>query len=217
MATLRTLAFISSSLQSIAQATHLIILASFHARGDRFTGMKSYSDLVERAFLDTDLLQTLCPSEPRNRELLRSIQEADEQTLSGGKTVGDARMFARVRGGLFYALDALDEAHVIFQQENDDLSAYWHGMMHRREGDFENARYWFRRAGVLPVFDQMHHAASEHSADMAKQANWDPYLFTWQCEQARFGANETGPELAALQLAEFQALFDYCWRKSELT
>ena len=50
---------------------------------------------------------------------------------------------------------------------------------------------------------------------MARQSNWDPYLFTGECEQARFGETESLKELATLQRLEFEALFDYCWRQSE--
>jgi hypothetical protein len=49
---------------------------------------------------------------------------------------------------------------------------------------------------------------------MARQSSWDPYLFTGQCEQARFGAEELVAEMAKLQRAEFEVLFDYCWRQS---
>ena len=122
-----------------------------------------------------------------------------------------------MRGGLFYAIDALDDAHAFFQNAKGDLAAYWHGMMHRREGDFENARHWYRRAGALPCFATLHRAASEFSADMARQQNWDPYLFTGECEQARFGAEENVRELVRLQRVEFEGLFDYCWRQSALT
>ena len=123
-------------------------------------------------------------------------------------------MFALVRGGLFYALDALPEAHAIFQEASDDPGAYWHGMLHRREGDFDNARYWFRRAGVLPFFAEVHREACAHSEAMARQANWDPYLFAGQCEQVRFGDADLAGEMQALQRVEFDAIFDYCWRQS---
>jgi hypothetical protein len=52
---------------------------------------------------------------------------------------------------------------------------------------------------------------------MARQSSWDPYLFTGQCEQARFGDHELVKELAALQRVEFEVLFDYCWRESGLS
>ena len=176
--------------------------------------MKSYSDFIDRIFLQEDMLEKLTPSEPLSTALLLRIRAADDAALSGGKTVGHAGNFALVRGGLFYAIDALDEAHAFFQDAKGDLGAYWHGMMHRREGDFDNARYWYRRAGVLPCFAALHRAASEFSADMARQANWDPYLLTGECEQARFGAEELVGEMQKLQRAEFDAIFDLWWRRA---
>ena len=53
------------------------------------------------------------------------------------------------QGGLWYAVDELDRAHGIFQDDPSPEGSYWHGMLHRREGDFFNARYWFQRAGRL--------------------------------------------------------------------
>lgn len=178
--------------------------------------MKTYSDFVDRILREEGLLQKLVPTEPLNYELLLKLRATDDATISGQKAIGKPAMFSLVRGGLFYALDAIDEAHRIFQDSPGDLGSYWHGMMHRREGDFDNARYWFRRAGTLPFFDALHSAASEFSADMAKQENWDPYLFTGVCEQARHGEDEGLKELAKLQRVEFEGLFDYCWRQSEL-
>lgn len=176
--------------------------------------MKTYSDLVDRVFLQEDLLRKLIPSEPLNYEMVRKIQKAEDSEIAGDAILKNAGAFSLIRGGLLYALDAIHEAHAIFQDAKGDLGSYWHGMMHRREGDFDNARYWFRRAGVLPVFNEMHRVAGESSADMARQMNWDPYLFTGKCEQARFGETEGMAELVALQNAEFEVLFDYCWRMS---
>jgi len=178
--------------------------------------MKRYSDFVDRVFLQEDLLRKLIPTEPSDPELVLRIRAADDATLSGDKTPGNPAVFSLIRGALFYAADAIHDAHKIFQDAPGDLGSYWHGMMHRREGDFDNARYWFRRAGVLPFFGTLHRAASEHSSVMARQLNWDPYLFTGECEQARFGETENLKSLSALQRAEFEVLFDYCWRQSAL-
>ncbi len=147
-----------------------------------------YSQFVDRLLSQEDLLKSLFPKGPLDSDIARSLREADDGVLAGEKILADAAMFSLVKGGLFYALDALPEAHAIFQEANDDVAAYWHGMLHRREGDFDNARYWFRRAGVQPFFSEAHRAASARSDTMARQSNWDPYLFTGQCEQVRFGA-----------------------------
>lgn len=41
-----------------------------------------------------------------------------------------------------------ERAHAIVQQEETDPMAAWiHAVIHKIEGDLENARYWYRRAG----------------------------------------------------------------------
>lgn len=176
--------------------------------------MPRYSDFIDRIFLNPDLHQKLHPTEPVDWEFPSKVRDASDETLTGGKPIRDARMLALVRGALLCAGDALDPAHKIFQNDPSPLGSYWHGVMHRREADFDNARYWFRNAGQLPSFDKMHDAAREASANMARQSTWDPYLFTGLCEQAKFGAEELKSECLALQRAEFEVLFDYCWRQA---
>jgi hypothetical protein len=38
-------------------------------------------------------------------------------------------------------------AHEIVQAKRSALAAWLHGIVHTLEGDLENARYWYRRAG----------------------------------------------------------------------
>jgi len=176
--------------------------------------MPRYSDLADRVLNHPDLLGALTPTTPLNYDLSRKLREASDADLAGGAAITDAAMFPFVRGGLLYAADELDAAHRIFQDEPSSLGSYWHGMMHRREGDFDNARYWFRRAGRLAFFGKMHDAARALSPDMAKQSTWDAYLLTGQCEQVKHGAHELMAECVALQRAEFKVLFDDCWQRA---
>ena len=176
--------------------------------------MHGYSDFIDRLLLNPDLLRKLTPTEPLGWDLPEKIRDASDETISGGMEIADPKMFALVRGALLNAVDALDDAHRIFQEDPSDLGSYWHGVMHRREGDFDNARYWFRRAGRLPISDRMHAAAAQVSANMAKQTSWDASLLTGLCEQAKFGDTEAIPECVRLQRVEFDELLAYCWRKS---
>ena len=41
-----------------------------------------------------------------------------------------------------------DKSHNLVQQYNDELSCLIHAYLHRVEGDFGNANYWYRRAGT---------------------------------------------------------------------
>jgi len=42
-----------------------------------------------------------------------------------------------------------DQSHELVQSYSDTLSCLIHGYLHRVEGDSENARYWYERAGTV--------------------------------------------------------------------
>jgi hypothetical protein len=43
-----------------------------------------------------------------------------------------------------------ETAHGVVQQYEQDLTAAWiHAILHKIEGDLDNSRYWYRRAGKL--------------------------------------------------------------------
>ena len=176
--------------------------------------MPKYSEFIDRVLRSSDLLKEILPRGPLHWELPGEIAKADDSALLGSAVLKSATALKLVRGGLLYAADALDAAHRFFQDDSSDLGSYWHGMMHRREADFDNARYWFRRAGRLSFFSELHREASSHSADMARQDNWDAYLLTGLCEQAKYGAPELTGECVSLIRAEFHAVFDYTWRQA---
>ena len=61
---------------------------------------------------------------------------------------------------------AWQQAHTIVQQHQSTLAAWLHGIVHVLEGDLDNARGWYRRAGrTFPPPDTV---AAEISA--ARQA-----------------------------------------------
>ncbi len=43
-------------------------------------------------------------------------------------------------------------AHEIVQQHEDTTTAWIHAVLHKIEGDHDNSRYWYRRAGKLEHF-----------------------------------------------------------------
>lgn len=111
-------------------------------------------------------------------------------------------------GALFLYFSYLDDAHNIFQTVPRTEGSYWHGIMHRMEGDAGNAGYWFRRAGWHPVFPALQREALQLGYSPLTGGDWDPLAFIRFCGSA---AKSEERDLAKrVQLAEWQLLFDYC-------
>jgi hypothetical protein len=118
--------------------------------------------------------------------------------------------------------DFLDESHAISQGVKSASGSFWHGIMHRREGDYANAKYWFGRVGAHPIFADLARAARElAAADSSKAApqapgrdEWDPYRFVDRCEAAVGGKSADAPLIALIQQAEWELLFDFCYAEA---
>jgi hypothetical protein len=60
-------------------------------------------------------------------------------------SVVDAESLARAVDLL--TAGAWQQAHEIVQDQDSSLAAWLHGIVHILEGDLDNARYWYRKAG----------------------------------------------------------------------
>ncbi|MCO8123054.1 hypothetical protein NHH03_15005 [Stieleria sp. TO1_6] len=57
--------------------------------------------------------------------------------------------------GFWLVAGDIHQSHSISQDLGSAEGSFLHGIMHRREGDFGNAKYWFRRVGGHPVLEQL--------------------------------------------------------------
>lgn len=117
--------------------------------------------------------------------------------------------------------DFLDESHVISQSLHSPTGSFWHAIMHRREGDFSNSKYWYARCADHPVLQQLPRFANDilHPLPADKSylrltcGGWDPNAFVDLAEELHHHPEDRRhPTAVALQRLEWKLLFDHCAR-----
>ena len=169
-------------------------------RSDFSSAIESLVDGPAGAMVAMPLLPG-APRESPGLERLRSMSVDD--LFDGGPIV--RRDYAEcVRSGLYLYFSALDESHGISQRISTSTGSYWHGIMHRQEGDWSNAKYWFRRVGSHPVYADIESETGE---------SWDPFRFVDDCSAASSG--HVGRDRALkLQMLEWNLLMRHCHRQA---
>ena len=121
----------------------------------------------------------------------KELDRALEDLLKGGKLPEVSREL--LRGLVLLWHDHMDAAHEIAQAIENPDGSFLHGILHRREPDYGNATYWFRRVGRHECFSEIARRVGEmlkanNESGMEKQlirnGEWDPYGFIALCEKA---------------------------------
>lgn len=103
--------------------------------------------------------------------------------------------------------DFLNESHEISQELSSPTGSLLHGIMHRREPDAWNSKYWFRRVGDHPVYAAIGAAAKELGYGTGA---WDPLRFVDDCEAARGKGTEREELLKRVQAKEIELVAAWC-------
>jgi hypothetical protein len=120
--------------------------------------------------------------------------------------------------GLWLLHNYLDESHKISQDIETGTGSYWHALMHRREPDFGNAKYWLRQVGRHPIFSDLRAAATQCADSvndpagrfLSAQNDWDPFAFVDLCQLSLSGASSSLALCVEIQRREWDLLMAFC-------
>ena len=166
----------------------------------------------------SDALQSLPPlplgpgvEHREHKSMLDGLSPADFSGPGGDRNAASCCL-----SGIWLRFGYLDESHTISQAIHTAEGSYWHGIMHRHEPDYGNAKYWFRQTGSHPLFaelgEQSAALAAESACPAARQWStgvWDPFEFVDFCEREEHGGANQNLAVALVQL-EWDLLFEYC-------
>jgi len=156
---------------------------------------------------------------PRSGVVPCRALEVRLRSLCGELSLGQDTTDRVVAAGLLYH-DHHNEAHDLVQDAIDAEGSVIHAIVHRREPDFWNARYWYRRVGDHPIYFRITPRVSELGGTEATtglarrlilSGSLDPLAFVDALESA-VGKPPSDPVvlfLRRLQHAEFESLVDH--------
>ncbi len=166
-------------------------------------------------------LMELGPGQP-NEDLRIELRKCTIESIFPEQVIRDEDMARTCLAALWLYQDFLTEFHHLIQLVQTNTASFWHAIMHRREQDYWNSKFWFRSAGQHPIFPALQQKALELSRKGAgdptaifirKQYEWDPFVFVDLCERNQ--GTQSSAELLCrqIQTAEWEILFDFCYDK----
>ena len=161
----------------------------------------------------TEVPVVLMPTEALDAAVSRELMGANLFPDHNSKS--DAQMSELCRAGLLMFNDDLARAHDIIQTIGSPTGSFWHAIMHRREGDFDNAKYWWDRTGEHPLFDELHDVILHRVPDfgflneLRGAPTWKPEIFNEWCQRSAENG-ESDAALREVQRLEMKLLLEWC-------
>jgi hypothetical protein len=176
-------------------------------------------ELARKPLTQPGPLVVTAPTSAETRSLLSHVTLTDLLNVP----IRDMDSAQAVLAGLWLGHDALEEGHRLAQDIASPTGSFWHAIMHRREGDFSNAKYWYARCRGHPA----QRSITAAMASLAKMTGVDPLgkrlvAVRWDgpelvdlVESVYRRPTDTKAKLAQrLQQIEWEGLFEYCAAKA---
>ena len=190
-------------------------------------GLSKPAEEIRRSLLARSPIAPLTPTEPWDAGVHRKLETLGDTDLFAAP-VKDPDYARATLSGLHLLNDGLDHAHRLAMssgvsaQNTRSTLDYWHGILHRREPDYSNSKYWFHRVGDHPIFADMLDGSKEAVDDDAvpvgdpvraaieRLDEWDPFQFIDLCSDHDQDGGDGHALLRAIQLSEISRLLAFC-------
>jgi hypothetical protein len=168
----------------------------------------------------TDAYTHLVVTGAGDREAFAALQALSPEDMLSQQPK-DRDEAAGLLAGLWLWHDCLDESHRISQSITTPTGSMWHAIMHRREGDFSNSKYWYARCRNHSMLQTLGATANEviNTFPADKRAfkiavnGWNPDALVDLVEAVCDKPSDPSHRLAvSLQQLEWRTLFDSCTR-----
>ena len=178
---------------------------------------------------DSAPLPALAPSARSTAPDWLHAQLAQFDVSSVISEIGNQSDAMAMQAGLLQLHDFLDASHDLSQtvqgEGRHQAGDYWHAIMHRREPDYSNSKYWFRRVGRHPVFDALAQrsadilgrcespSASDWASRLRAANGWEPFAFVDLCEACSRSSDSSLTRAAEeIQFTEMLLLIEQTYR-----
>ena len=153
----------------------------------------------------------------KNSSVFDQLSALSVESAFSGDPVLDPMMAQCCISGLWLMHHYLEESHSLSKAIDTPEGCYWHGIMHRREPDYSNSKYWFRHVGAHPLFAELADRVPPGSSGEPRLSRlvvnraWDPFAFVDLCASCAQGPHENlRGQLEDLQAIEIDSLLAYC-------
>jgi hypothetical protein len=160
--------------------------SKFMSANPHSMGFEAFKKLIA-----TPELPDLGPGPRASVESIAALNQKLEDYFGAANPRKPTRELLRCAALLWH--DHHDAAHVIAQDDSSAEGSFLHGILHRREPDYDNAKYWFRRVGKHPTYSSIAKSVAElgnRSPDQRLASKlisgglWDPFGFIDACAEA---------------------------------
>ena len=148
---------------------------------------------------------------PLSLREVESFYDSEVAPLVKNKKYGQLCLAA-----LMFAQDYIWEGHEIVQDYPDLEASWWHAFMHRMEGDYGNAAYWYRRVGTPSEYSDLFKEIRQLDLEspisqIQESSSWDPFEFNGLINNYKRTNEESLKKVHSL---EFKYLFGLCLKKA---